>query len=93
MLACMTTTAPTHPSVETSFEVDGDTCAATLHHPARVVAGTTAPGVVLVHGFACDRSMRLEPYVSVLTAAGFAVLTYDPRGIGDSDGNWSSPTA
>lgn len=72
-------------STELGFDVDGERCAATVFRPGEPGGAATA-GVVIVHGFTCHRRMRLEPYVDALTRAGLAVLTYDPRHLGDSDG-------
>ena len=75
----------TYTTTSQRFEVDGETCAASIHLPAGQDQ-TDRPGIVLVHGYGCTRDMRLGPYVAGLTTAGFAVLTYDPRTMGDSEG-------
>jgi alpha-beta hydrolase superfamily lysophospholipase len=66
-----------------TFESAGERCAATLTSPA---GPGPHPAVLIIHGFTCDRSMRLEPYVSALAAEGFVVMTYDPRHVGESAG-------
>ena len=83
--AVILTAMSTYTTTSQRFEVDGETCAASIHLPAGQDQ-TDRPGVVLVHGYGCTRAMRLDPYVAGLTDAGFAVLTYDPRTIGDSEG-------
>ena len=83
----------TYETTPHSFDVAGETCAASIHRPLGAER-YTAPGVVLVHGFACTRNMRLEPYVAALTGAGLAVLTYDPRNTATAracPATWSSP--
>jgi alpha-beta hydrolase superfamily lysophospholipase len=45
-----------------------------------------APAVVMAHGFSATRHMGLEGFADVFSAAGFAVLVYDHRCLGDSDG-------
>jgi fermentation-respiration switch protein FrsA (DUF1100 family) len=45
-----------------------------------------APAVVMAHGFSATRHMSLEGFAEVFCAAGFAVLVYDHRCLGDSDG-------
>jgi pimeloyl-ACP methyl ester carboxylesterase len=70
-------------SHELTFRSSGVHCVATLALPA---GAGPHPGVLIAHGFTCDRHMRLDPYVAGLTAGGFAVLTFDPRHVGESDG-------
>jgi pimeloyl-ACP methyl ester carboxylesterase len=45
-----------------------------------------APAVVMAHGFSATRSMTIDKYAEAFYAAGFAVLLYDHRGFGASDG-------
>ncbi|HEX4018933.1 MAG TPA: alpha/beta fold hydrolase [Frankiaceae bacterium] len=45
-----------------------------------------APAVVMAHGFSATRHMGLPAFAEVFSAAGFAVLVYDHRHLGDSDG-------
>jgi len=45
-----------------------------------------APVVVMAHGFSATRSMTADKYAEAFYAAGFAVLLYDHRGFGASDG-------
>lgn len=45
-----------------------------------------APGVVMTHGFSATRHMGLEGFAEVFCDAGMAVLAYDKRNLGDSDG-------
>jgi len=45
-----------------------------------------APAVVMAHGFSATRSMTADRYAEAFYAAGFAVLLYDHRGFGESDG-------
>jgi uncharacterized protein len=49
-------------------------------------AAGPAPAVVMAHGFSATRHMGLPGFAEVFCAAGFAVLVYDHRGLGDSDG-------
>jgi fermentation-respiration switch protein FrsA (DUF1100 family) len=44
------------------------------------------PGVVMAHGFSATREMALEPYAEAICSAGIAVLVYDHRCLGTSDG-------
>ena len=45
-----------------------------------------APGLVMTHGFSATRSMCLAPFAETFCRAGLAVLVYDHRCLGDSDG-------
>lgn len=44
------------------------------------------PGVVMTHGFSATKEMGLDRYAEVFAAAGLAVLVYDHRNLGESDG-------
>jgi fermentation-respiration switch protein FrsA (DUF1100 family) len=48
--------------------------------------GGPYPGIVLAHGFSATRRMGLEGFARCFAAAGIAVLAYDHRNLGDSDG-------
>ncbi len=45
-----------------------------------------APGIVLCHGFAGVKELLLPAYAERFCAAGYAVVTFDYRGFGESDG-------
>jgi cephalosporin-C deacetylase-like acetyl esterase len=70
--------------VRTDVEVEG--------HGGTVLRGwlylPEAPvaGVVMAHGFSATKEMALDPYATVFCAAGLAVLAYDHRCLGASDG-------
>lgn len=49
-------------------------------------AGAPVPGVVLAHGFSAVKEMALDRFADVFAAAGLAVLVYDHRNLGASDG-------
>lgn len=44
------------------------------------------PGVVMAHGFSAVKEMYLDAFAEVFAAAGLAVLVFDNRGFGASDG-------
>ena len=46
-----------------------------------------APAIVMAHGFSATREMTIDKYAEALRAAGFAVLLYDHRSFGASDGH------
>jgi pimeloyl-ACP methyl ester carboxylesterase len=45
-----------------------------------------APVIVMAHGFSATRHMTIDKYAEAFRSAGFAVLLYDHRGFGASDG-------
>jgi uncharacterized protein len=53
-----------------------------LHLPER----TPAPAVVMAHGFSAVKEMALDGYVETFREAGLAVLVYDHRNLGASEG-------
>jgi fermentation-respiration switch protein FrsA (DUF1100 family) len=54
--------------------------------PDRATPTTPVPGVVMAHGFSAVKEMGLEALADALARAGFAVLVYDHRNLGASDG-------
>src|SRR5690348_14246260 len=44
------------------------------------------PGLVMAHGFSATRRMGLPDFARCFAAAGIAVLVYDHRNLGDSEG-------
>lgn len=44
------------------------------------------PAIVMAHGFSAVKEMYLDAYADVFSTAGFAVLVYDNRNLGASDG-------
>jgi fermentation-respiration switch protein FrsA (DUF1100 family) len=55
-----------------------------LYRPAGEAGA--APAIVMAHGFSATRHMALAGFAEVFCAAGIAVLVYDHRNLGDSDG-------
>lgn len=66
-----------------TFDSHGTACAAWLYRPSET---KNPPIVVMAHGFAAIRALRLDAYASRFAEAGYAVLVFDYRGWGDSDG-------
>ena len=52
----------------------------------RVPNGQTAPCIVMAHGFGATREYRLAAYAERFQASGYAVLLFDYRHFGDSEG-------
>jgi cephalosporin-C deacetylase-like acetyl esterase len=65
---------------------DGTALRGWLHLPAGATADAPVPGVVVSHGFSATCEMGLGGYADAFAAAGLAVLRYDHRSIGRSDG-------
>jgi uncharacterized protein len=63
---------------------DGTTLRGWLYQPG--ADGTSRPGIVMTHGFSATKEMALASYADVLSAGGLAVLVYDHRCLGASDG-------
>jgi fermentation-respiration switch protein FrsA (DUF1100 family) len=49
-------------------------------------AGSSAPAVVMAHGFSAVKEMYLDSFAEVFAAAGLSVLVFDNRNFGASDG-------
>jgi len=66
-----------------SFVSDGSTCRGWLYLPDGI---ESAPLVIMAHGFSAERTFRLPAYAERFAQAGLAVLLFDYRNFGDSDG-------
>jgi pimeloyl-ACP methyl ester carboxylesterase len=77
--------------IDADFSSRGARCAAWLYLPDP--AGRP-PVVVMAHGLAAERSFRLPAFAERFAGRGLAVLLFDYRNFGDSEGeprNWISP--
>mgnify|MGYP003140176399 CR=1 FL=1 len=72
-------------SQRTGFYSDGTWCAATLHRPATPEA-ETLPAILMLHGWGGIQDALTVSYYEEFTRAGYAVMTFDYRGWGDSAG-------
>ena len=68
---------------DTSFSSRATSCAAWLYRPDGV---DRPPIIVMAHGFAAIRALRLDAYATRFAQAGYAALVFDYRGWGDSAG-------
>lgn len=68
---------------DVTFESHGTACAAWLYRPT---GAKDPPIIVMAHGFAAIRALRLDAYAARFADAGYAVLVFDYRGWGDSAG-------
>ncbi|WP_213309166.1 alpha/beta hydrolase [Paraburkholderia sacchari] len=69
---------------EVSFNADGVTLRGWLYTPDK--GPSPCPAVVMAHGFSAVKEMYLDSYAEVFCEAGFAVLVFDNRSFGASDG-------
>ena len=67
------------------FLSGGVTCRAWVYVPDASVR-RPAPCIVMAHGLSGTRDASLEPYAERFSAAGFYVVLFDYRYLGDSDG-------
>lgn len=70
--------------MKTSVHTLSDGIALTLHKPADCSSKT--PVIVLCHGFCGIREILLPSFAGAFVRAGFAAITFDYRGFGDSEG-------
>lgn len=78
-----------HPYVRADVEfpaVDGTVLRGWVYVPDGASADTPVAGVVMAHGFSAVKEMGVEQMADALAGAGFAVLAYDHRNLGASDG-------
>ncbi|MDW5598344.1 alpha/beta hydrolase [Conexibacter stalactiti] len=75
---------------DVTFDAWGERCAAWLYRPnpqgATAADPRGVPCVVMAHGFAGVRDARLDAFAERFSLAGFAVLLFDYRGFGASEG-------
>lgn len=74
----------TFTSTEEAFLSQGVQCAARVFRP--IGAEAARPVIVMGHGFAGVRALRLYDYAERFAAAGYVVVVFDYRGFGESDG-------
>jgi ABC-2 type transport system ATP-binding protein len=90
-LACCLLFAPAAPAAAsrdgyiTSF--DGTKIVYSFFPAPGLHTGQRAPTVMYGPGYASGRADSSDPLVAALLAAGYNVLTWDPRGFGDSGGD------
>jgi len=69
---------------DVSFEVKGTLLSAWLYLPDNL--SVPVPCIIMGHGFGGTKDMGLEPYAVRYQEAGFAVLVFDYRHVGESGG-------
>ncbi|MFI8201292.1 alpha/beta hydrolase [Streptomyces sp. NPDC085937] len=74
----------TYTTSEEWFDSGGTRCAARVYRPT--TADQPPPVVVMAHGFGAVRALRLYAYAERFAAAGYAVVVFDYRNFGESEG-------
>lgn len=69
-----------------TFYSDGIPLVGYLYDPPNLTAGERRSGVLLCHGFAAHQERYLPEIAEYLAAQGYAVMTFDYRGFGESEG-------
>ena len=74
--------------VEARIDSAGSMLAGTMYLPAATVSGSY-PGIVLAHGSG-PQNRHAGPWTTFFVDLGFAVLSYDKRGVGGSGGDFEA---
>jgi uncharacterized protein len=69
-----------------SFQSDGNRLAGHLYRPPRVAPTQATPAIVMVGPVSSVKEQTLPHYAERFADAGYTVLTFDPRGFGESEG-------
>ena len=70
----------------TDFVSDGRRLAAHLYRPPQAAPGQPTPGIVMCGPVSSVKEQTLPHYAERFADAGYTVLTFDPRGFGESEG-------
>src|SRR3712207_4707498 len=71
---------------DVTFPSKGLNCAGWLYVPDDLEEGGRRPTVVMAHGFSAVKEMYLTHFAEQFMGAGFVVLLFDYRYLGDSEG-------
>ncbi|MBS0357792.1 MAG: alpha/beta hydrolase [Proteobacteria bacterium] len=66
------------------FNAEGTTLRGWLYQPSNMNA--LCPAIIMAHGWGCIKEFYLDKYAEVFANNGYAVLVFDNRNFGDSDG-------
>jgi fermentation-respiration switch protein FrsA (DUF1100 family) len=69
-----------------SFKSDGNRLAGHLYRPPQAASGESTPGIVMTGPVSSVKEQTLPHYAERFADAGYTVLTFDPRGFGESEG-------
>ena len=71
--------------INVSFQSHGLTCRGWLYRPAGITG--KIPAIVMSHGYSAVKEQGLQGFAEVFCESGFAVLVFDYRCLGESEGN------
>jgi cephalosporin-C deacetylase-like acetyl esterase len=71
-------------TADIAFDAEGTTLRGWLCRPR--ATASSAPVVVMAHGYNCLKELYLDRYAASIARAGNVVVAYDHRNFGDSDG-------
>jgi pimeloyl-ACP methyl ester carboxylesterase len=69
---------------DVEFDAEGTLLRGWLYQPVQITE--QVPAIVMAHGYNCIKELYLDKYAEVFAKLGFAVLAFDNRNFGDSDG-------
>jgi fermentation-respiration switch protein FrsA (DUF1100 family) len=69
-----------------AFDSDGHRLAAHLYRPPGAAPTVVTPGIVMCGPVSSVKEQTLPHYAERFADAGYAILTFDPRGFGESEG-------
>ncbi len=75
---------PLYHREDIEFSAEGVTLRGWLYRPE--AASQPVPGIVMAHGYNCIKELYLDKFAECFAQMGFAVLAFDNRNFGDSDG-------
>ncbi|MCP5052161.1 MAG: alpha/beta fold hydrolase, partial [bacterium] len=71
---------------DVEFYSEGSRIKGVLYLPGNGEEESKPPAIILCHGFAGIKELLLPAYANAFSENGFAVLTFDYRGFGESEG-------
>ena len=71
---------------DVTFKSQGLDCAAWYYVPKELKSGERCPAIVMAHGFSLVKEAYLDKFAEKFAEAGFAVLVFDYRYLGASEG-------
>ena len=75
---------PSYHVQDIEFNAEGTLLRGWLYQP--LTTSRPVPGIVMAHGYNCIKELYLDKYAEVFANIGLAVLAFDNRNFGDSDG-------
>ena len=86
VFAALAAQAASYERKDVTFVSQGLKCAAWYYVPNGLKEGEKRPAIVMAHGFSAVKEQRLDTFAEAFCKAGFAVLVFDNRNFGASDG-------